>query len=288
MDKLMRMLIEDGQISLVAIDSTTMVRHAQIIHGMTPQSAETFGRVITFMTYMSCWLKDGASQLSVSVKHHGETGEICVSGNGSLFMRGYVYNPSARDPSLGKGYITLVRDNHYKTPFVGTCELVSDDADGCFEYYYRLSEQLPTYIRTAVRFDGRGLCKAAGGIFLQPMPGASERAAQYASFMREELADFGDRLQAVGLEGVLRAFGADEAQAVQREPQYRCMCSRQYISGILRTMGEAELREIVCAEGKVSVHCHYCNSDYDFFESDIDALFPAEREGQTGNSGSAE
>ncbi|MBP5242447.1 MAG: Hsp33 family molecular chaperone HslO [Clostridia bacterium] len=272
MDKLLRTLIENGEISLVGIDNTGMVRHAQIIHGMTAAAATVFGKVITVMTYMSGWLKDENSQISVNFKHHGETGEVCVSGDSAMHMRGYVYNPGAESAAIGKGYMTVVRDDNYKRPFVGTCEMISEEVDENFEYYYRLSEQLPTYLKTQVSFDEHGLVKSAGGVFLQPMPGASEINKQYAQTMKAELANLGAMQEEKGVEGILKdLFGAKEIE--EREIEYRCNCSREYIAGVLRGMGKDELKDIVRSEGKINVHCHYCNSDYDFFDADVDALF---------------
>lgn len=283
-DKLLRTLIEDGQVSLVAVNSTETVRHAQIIHGMSAPAARLFGRVLTAMTYMSCWLKEETGELSASIKHRGEAGEVCVSGDSRLRMRGYIYNPAASTDVLGKGYMTVVRDDDYGKPFVGTCELVDGDADKDFEYYYRLSEQLPTYIRTDVLFDERGLCKAAGGIFLQPMPGASEIAVQAAQNFREQLSDFGKRLEKQGMDGILKAFfGVKEW--TETPFAYGCRCSREYIAGVLSSMGEKELRDILRSEGKINVHCHYCGSDYDFFESDIDKMFPHAPEGEKAGKG---
>ncbi len=272
-DRLLRTLIENGRVSLVAVDAAETVRHAQIIHNMTAASARAFGRVLVVMTYMSCWLKEESGELSVSVKHRGETGEICVSGDSRLRMRGYVYNPFAQEDGLGKGYMTVVRDDNYGKPFVGTCELVDADVDKDFEYYYRLSEQLPTYMRTDVVFDAHGLCKAAGGVFLQPMPGADDIAVQAAKNYAEQLSEPGKVLENKGMDALLKEyFGVENVEATPFA--YGCRCSREYIAGVLSSMGEKELRDILRSEGKINVHCHYCNSDYDFYESDIDEMFP--------------
>lgn len=276
MDKLLRTLIENEEISLAAIDSTEMVRHAQIIHNMTPAAARIFGRVITAMTYMAGWLKDEKGELSVSLKHKGESGEICVSGDGALHMRGYVFNPLAESEEIGAGYITVVRDDNYARPFVGTCELVGKDTDEIFEYYYRVSEQLPTYLKTDVEFDEHGLCRTAGGIFLQPMPGASEKSIQFAENATHEIQNIGKIWKDRGMEPFLKEYFNVE-KTEERTVEYHCRCSREYIAGVLSSMGEAELRDIIAKEGKINVHCHYCNSDYDFYDKDVDEMFSVKK-----------
>ncbi len=274
MDKLLRTLIENEEVSLVAINSAEMVRHAQIIHGLSKEATRLFGRVLTIMTYMSCWLKNGDSQLSVNIKQHGEAGEVCVSGDGNLYTRGYVYNPNTQSDALGRGYITVVRDDHYKRPFVGTCELIGEDVDKNFEYYYSLSEGLPTYMKTEVTFDEFGLCKSSVGFFLQPMPEASEKSKGYAQATIAELKDLDKMLEKADVGAILKDIFKVQT-GDERKIEYHCHCSREYIAGVLTTLGERELRDIIQKEGKINVHCHYCNSDYDFFDKDVDEMFPA-------------
>lgn len=38
-------------------------------------------------------------------------------------------------------------------------------------------------------------------------------------------------------------------------------------------MGKSELEDIIKEQGEISVHCHYCNTDYKFGQDDIDKLF---------------
>ena len=37
-------------------------------------------------------------------------------------------------------------------------------------------------------------------------------------------------------------------------------------------MGEEELRSILAEQGEISVHCHYCNTDYKFTAAETEAL----------------
>ena len=38
-------------------------------------------------------------------------------------------------------------------------------------------------------------------------------------------------------------------------------------------MGRGELENILKEQGEISVHCHYCNTDYKFGAEDIEKLF---------------
>ena len=95
-----------------------------------------------------------------------------------------------------------------------------------------------------------------------------------------------DKVWSLDLYGILETLKGREVEEVVKEnfqtgskvwevrnAQYKCNCSREYLKGVLVTLGEAQLRDIIEQEGAVRVHCHYCNSDYVFTEEDADALF---------------
>ena len=39
-----------------------------------------------------------------------------------------------------------------------------------------------------------------------------------------------------------------------------------------------ELRAIIAEQGKISVHCHYCNTDYDFTAEDAENIIAHARQ----------
>ena len=63
----------------------------------------------------------------------------------------------------------------------------------------------------------------------------------------------------------MRAWPAQRLQAL-------CRCSRERISRVLRSLPRDELIELE-ADGKVSVNCEFCSTDYDFTPAQIEALF---------------
>ena len=52
------------------------------------------------------------------------------------------------------------------------------------------------------------------------------------------------------------------------------MKTLEYLAGVLVSLGEAQMREIIRADGALRVHWHYCNTDYVFTDEDADKLFP--------------
>lgn len=283
MKNVLRTLIYNEQVSLTVADTTEIVREGIRLHNLSPASAYVFGKALSAMTFMSACLKEEGGEISLSLKTEGEAQEIAVSGNRALHIRGYINatqlagggNWESECRTLGKrGSLTIVRDDGYSRPFVGTCALPeSGYLDEAFEEYFRTSEQLPTRVETVVELNDDGECVFAGVVAVQPLPFASEETLDKVWTL-----DPYSLLDAVKEEGVEKAtesrFGGGEEVWELREAKYKCNCSRRYLLRVLVSLGEEQMRAIIKEDGAVRVHCHYCNSDYEFTEEDADVLFP--------------
>ncbi len=274
MKNVLRTLLFDGEVSLTIADTTELVREGIRLHGITPEGAKVFGRALSGTAFMSACLKGEKGEISLAVQSDGTGGSLGVSGNAQLSVRGYIEHTQAigtQREILGKeGSLTVIRQDGYSRPFVGSCAFpVDGDFDKILEEYYRISEQLPTRIFTTVETDGKE-CSFAGVVALQPLPFASEKSLQACADMDLEGLLLG--LKTASVEEVVKgAFAVSEYQI--REVKYRCNCSKEYLAGVLVTLGESQLKDIVQTEGAVRVHCHYCNKDYAFTEEDVDELF---------------
>ncbi len=277
---LLRSLVYDDQVSLTLADTTEIVRDGIRLHKLTPASAYVYGKAMSAMAFLSGCLKEESGEISLTAQCDGDCGDIGASGNKALYLRGYIGNSTLTGApngererlALGGGSLTIVRDDGYNRPFVGSCAFPQEgDFDRILEEYYRISEQLPTRIRTAVEFDENGGLLFAGVVALQPLPFADEGVKNKVKDARLE--EVLSTLYKEGIEGTARrCFSATEYQT--REAVYRCHCSREYLLEVLVTLGESQLREIIESEGAVRVHCHYCNTDYEFTAEDADRLFP--------------
>ena len=282
MANLLRTLIFNDQVSLTIADTTEIVREGMRFHGLSSASAYLYGRCMSAMTYMSSCLKEEMGEISLSLKCEGEAMDLGVSGNRALHLRGYIANTQmegganyeAELRALGNdGSITIIRDDGYSRPFVGSCGFPQQlSVDDIFEEYFRSSEQLPTYIATVVEIDERGACQFAGVLALQPLPFASEDTLDKVWAL--DLYEILETLKGKQVEEVVKENFQTQSKVWEvREASYKCNCSREYLKGVLVTLGEAQLRDIIAQEGAVRVHCHYCNSDYVFTEEDANELF---------------
>jgi len=278
MKNTLRCLIINDQVSLTVIDTTDLVKRAIQLHNLSQDAAITLGKVLSCTAYMSAALKEQRGQVSVSLKGDGVGGSIGVSGDFSMHLRGYIDAPYAKGDEralLGKfGALTVVRDDGYSRPFVGSCAFENMSVDEAFEEYYRISEQLPTFIGSVVRFGDEGELAFAGISVLQPLPFADEEVVKNLP-KGAELRSFTAKIESKGVrEATREQFSIRESEAEWKEAVYQCHCSREYLAEVLTTLGEEQMRRIVQEDGEIKAHCHYCNTDYVFKEEDIDEIFP--------------
>ena len=291
-DAVLRGLVYNGEVSLAVADTTALTNEAIRLHGLTPVAAAALGRVLAAGTYLSSALKTERGAVSVTVKGNGPGGEISVSGDSALRMRGYIGDPNVSLPpnAAGKldvggcvgrsGTLTVVRDDGEGIPFVGTTELVSGEIGEDFAAYFAYSEQIPTAVAVGVRIGTDGKCLGAGGVFLQPMPGAGEESIVKAERAISRFSQVSALLSEHTAKEIWDAFfGDDPGNRIlyEKKPEYKCICSRAYIGGLLLSLGKEELDAILREEGEVSVHCHYCNTDYRFTGEEVEALWKAGR-----------
>ena len=277
MYNLIRTLVFDEQVSLTVADTTQIVQTAIEKHTLSFSSARVLGKALSLMTFAASGLKSETGEISLAVQTDGNGGSIGVSGNRALYMRGYIANPQASGDEIAtfgiNGSVTVIRDDGYARPFVGSCAFPTKSGmDAAFEEYYRISEQLPTRIATSVVLDEQGNCLFAGVAALHPLPFTDEKTKQ-----KTEQTDLYALLEETRVSGVAAAIKGRFVPAVsvweERNAIYKCNCSRERLKGVMVSLGESQIREIIKEDGKISVHCHYCNTDYQFTEKDADELF---------------
>lgn len=273
MNKIIRTLICDGQVSLTVLQTTDLVNKAIEIHSLGSSAAKIFGGLLTCGAYMAASLKDTDGSVSLTIKAKNADGAVSVSADAGLNVRGYA--DGTCEKTLKGGSMTVVRDDGYSTPYVGVCEISSDDVSDILATYFQQSEQVPTAVRICVVTDVEK-CAFAGGVVMQLLPDADDNQIALAS---EAFEEYGREAEDPSLFSADDIFGKYFAPLVSGEdtyflfPDYVCNCSERKIRGILAALGKTELLKTVEEQGCVKVHCHYCNKDYVYDKNKIEELF---------------
>ncbi len=194
---------------------------------------------------------------------------------------------------LGAGHLAFTVDQGPETErYQGIVDLAGATMAECAHHYFRQSEQLETAILLAcerveapegVNTDAEPRWRAAG-ITLQRMPASGGGGA----FGEDEDEDCwrraltlmatvrGDELlgPAPGPHDLLYRLYHEDGVRVFRPRRLvaRCRCGREGVAATLGALPRGELADMKI-DGNVVVTCQFCNADYVFDDSQLEALF---------------
>ena len=282
MDVLYKGVAFNNNISVTVIEATQLVNEAIKIHNLSPLAAAALGRSMIAAAFMSSTLKGKDDRLSVTISGDGVGGHIVVAGDSNLNIRGYIDNPQCDLPlnsigkldvagCVGRGRMTVVKSMVLKEPYTGSAEIVSGEIAEDFAAYYTFSEQQPTGMALGVKIGKNYECIGAGGVIFQTLPNADDAEVVKAEDFLMTLSDISSIMQNEGAEAFIKRAFSDYSYE-KFIPKYQCICSKEYIDSILLTLGKNELYETLEKEGKIEIHCHFCNKDYIYRKEEIDAL----------------
>ena len=282
MDVLYKGIAFNNNISVTVIEATELVNEAIKIHNLSPLAAAALGRTMIAAAFMSSTLKGEDDRLSVTFSGDGVGGHIVVAGDSQLNIRGYIDNPQCDLPlngkgkldvagCVGRGRMTVVKSMGLKEPYTGSAEIVSGEIAEDFASYYTFSEQQPTGMALGVKIGKNYECIGAGGVIFQTLPQAEEDDVIKAEELLMTLGDISTVMQNEGAEAFINRAFTDYSYE-KYTPKYKCICSKEYIDSILLTLGKQELYDTLEKEGKIEIHCHFCNKNYVYNKDDIDGL----------------
>ncbi|MDO4231902.1 MAG: Hsp33 family molecular chaperone HslO [Lautropia sp.] len=177
--------------------------------------------------------------------------------------------PAKKDEQRGMGP---------ENPYQGIIPFEGDTVAEVLEHYMTMSEQLPTRMWLAASEQ------AAFGLLLQVMPGTSDEdqdGHNEGALLWEQVQALADTLTREEMltlppeEILRRLFWETNIQAFDlRKPVFSCTCSRDKVAGMLKMLGEVEVRSILAEQdGEIQVHCEFCRLPYRFDENQALALF---------------
>jgi len=156
------------------------------------------------------------------------------------------------------------------------------------EVYFASSEQLPT--RVLLTADGAH----GAGMLVQRLPDSEGHSASETSAVEEAwagaqrgIAQLGPRrLRQHGIEELLaQGFPGRDLRLFRGAPvRFECRCSEGRVAGLLRALGQDEVREVLNEQGSVTVTCEFCHRPYRFNPADIDVLFSESPDSGASNS----
>lgn len=280
--------------------TTGMVEEARKTHNTAPTATAALGRVLTGAGLMGLMLKNPKDKLTVQFKGDGPAGEILTTATGAGTVKGYISNPDAHLPLredgkldvgglVGKGTLTVIRDQVLKEPYLGRIDLVSGEIAEDFTAYFYLSEQQSTSVALGVKVDVDGSVMVSGGMIIQMLPDADPGSIDALEALIADMPPLTGIIESQIKKGVAKTGEAlaketfhkifetlPEKYAVEvleyRDLGWKCDCSLERLEQVLLSMGEAELRKLVEEDGEAELVCQFCTKKYHFDKDHLEML----------------
>ncbi len=176
---------DDGRVRVLAARTTRLAEEARRRHRASPTAAAALGRALSGAALLGLTLKDRGT-VTLRLIGDGPLGGIIAEADASGRVRGYAKHPEADLPPTpaGKldvgglvgqdGFCYVTRDMGLKEPYTGSSPLVSGEIGEDLTRYLYDSEQTPSAVALGVLVGPPGRVVAAGGLFVQIMPGSEE------------------------------------------------------------------------------------------------------------------
>ena len=294
-DYWIRSVTEDGTVRAMAAVTTSTVEQARRRHGTAPTATAALGRTLTAAGLLGAALRTGQT-IFVRILGDGPLGGVLATSDASGTVRGYVANPGVHLPltssgkldvgrAVGSGTLHVTLDLGLRTPYHGSVPLVSGEIAEDLASYLVVSHQIPSVVALGVLVAPTEQVMAAGGLIVQVMPGANERAVSYLEQRAKVLPAVTAMVSGGNTpeEMVAAALGEMSSQVVERGiVRFGCRCSRRKVQRVLISLGESEIRDILVEQGQVEVRCNFCAARYLFDEEDAENLISGMRNGNRG------
>ncbi len=269
-------------VRIYAITTKNLVQEAADRHHTSHLATAALGRAMSGALMLAATMKDG-ERILLKLKGDGPMGEVVAEAQGTS-VRGYVGEPDVFMPlkngkldiggALGQGTITLTRYLQNGESFTGHAELADGEIATDITNYLYMSEQTPSSVALGVLVDKDGKVLAAGGYFIQAMPGCDEEVLEKlgnnvaVTPYVTQLLELGYTPEKI-IEVLARGLEFDIKESMP--VKFSCRCSKDKILNMLAALSKDDI-DYLTEQPDTEVHCQYCNKVYHFTSEELKQL----------------
>jgi molecular chaperone Hsp33 len=273
-DALHRFLFENAAIRGERVHLDNSWRTVLERHDYPPVLLQLMGELTAAAVLLAATLKLEGS-LILQIQGKGAIKLLVVECTGDLQLRatakweGELHGALPELVGDGRFVITLDPKTGAQA-YQGIVALEGGSVAEILQSYMSRSEQLETQLWLAADENG------AAGMLLQKLPekeshdaDAWGRVTKLAeTLQREELLQLSTR------EILHRLYHEEDVRLFDAQPvTFHCGCSREKVAAMLKMLGREEIDGILLEQGKVEIHCEFCNHLYVFDAVDAALVF---------------
>ncbi|MFZ5572674.1 MAG: Hsp33 family molecular chaperone HslO [Thermodesulfobacteriota bacterium] len=284
-DRLFHFVLQAGRIRGVIVKGIKMIREMRGSHQLGILETMALGHAYLGAVMMAAHLK-GDERLQIRIDCSGPAKGLVVESNAFGEVRGYLKQvpiPIAApledfdlSPFLGAGTLTVTKYlKNAKQPYSGQVLLQYGNIAQDLANYLLTSEQIPSALYLSVQFNPAGEIVGAGGLLLQALPGAEEKAVEELEGRIRGISSLGNDLAGKKPDDlILDVFQRFSPKMLDsKRVEFMCHCSRERLGHYLMLLPEKDLQDIrLHGPFPLEMRCHFCNSVYAFSAGEIEEI----------------
>ncbi|GAB5046679.1 Hsp33 family molecular chaperone HslO [Thermodesulfovibrio sp. TK110] len=283
MDEVVKGLIKNEHVLVVATICTETVEYARKIHDTWPTATAAMGRVIAGSLLLASTLKD-RQKVMIQIKGDGPLKEVVAESDFLYRVRAYVKRPHIYmglknekidvGRAIGKGFLNVIRDLGLREYYQSSVALRTGEIAKDLAYYLNVSEQIPSAVSLGVYVETDNSVKAAAGFMIQTMP---ETRAEIIDFLERKLSQT-QSVSSMVLQGMDCLSMLEEAVGLPIEVLHRgtvsyfCPCTKDRVINAIVTLGKEEIQKMIDEGETVEVECYFCKKTYKVTVEELQSL----------------
>ncbi len=275
-DTLQRFLFENSHVRGIFIHLGNSYQTTLRRYNYPAEVGQQLGQALVASSLLSSTIKFDGS-LIMQTQSSGAINMLVAQSNNQRQIRGLARWQEAllaEKPNnlYGDGHMTITIDNKNDDRYQGIVDISDGSLARAIENYFKQSEQIQTHIWLAADAE------QAVGMLLQHLPGKALNQDLWKRIEALSTTLTDEEMLALSTEEILfRLFHDEEVRLFDAEPiSFRCSCSRDKVTDVLRALGPDEAHDIIKQEKKISVSCEFCNQQYEFDRIDAEQLFASD------------
>ncbi|MFK7864791.1 MAG: Hsp33 family molecular chaperone HslO [Pseudohongiellaceae bacterium] len=275
-DQSQRFLFEEHPIrgQYVSLDESWQEIRKQ--SGLTGRGLSLLGEALAAVTLLVDTLKIKGS-ITLQIRGKGPLELLVVEANSEHKVRGIARSNGEIDENIdlpqvfGSDHLVITIKTEGAEPHQGIAPLLGATLASALEHYFATSEQLPTHFWLA--------CDdvSTSGMLIQKLPGKAKDDDAWDRILHLANTVTAHELLSLPLGGlVYRLFNEETVRLFDpNRVEFSCSCSRERTAGMLTSLGQDEVNDILKQENEISITCEFCNANYCFDSIDVQQLFSA-------------
>lgn len=290
-DYIVRATAANNQIRAFAATTRNVVETARAAHNTSPVATAALGRLLTAGAMMGAMMKNEKDILTIQINCDGPIKGLTVTADVNGRVKGYVENPDVMLPpnakgkldvaeALGLGVLNVIKDMGLKEPYVGQTILMTSEIAEDLTYYFATSEQVPSSVGLGVLMERDNTVKQAGGFIIQVMPFIEDAVVEQLEKNIGKIASVTSMLdEGYTPEKILETVleGMDVEFTDTMETEFHCNCSKERVEKALISIGRRDIREMIEDNKPIEMHCHFCNTSYEFTVEELKEILKKSR-----------